>query len=131
MAGRPSTYDPAAEAAIFARIEAGEYLNAICRSDKKFPLSQTVRSWIVDDQPPGIAARYARSRNLGLDSRAEEIEEIASNQSLDPNSRRVMVDARKWILSKMRPDKYGDLTKLEHSGPGGAELKITVTRADK
>ncbi len=39
---------------------------------------------------------------------------------------RLQVDARKWLLSKMRPDKYGDRTALEHTGPGGAPLVVTV-----
>jgi hypothetical protein len=30
--------------------------------------------------------------------------------------RRLQVEARKWLLSKLVPKKYGDLQKVEHSG---------------
>jgi len=39
---------------------------------------------------------------------------------------KLRVDARKWLLSKLRPDKYGDRTAIEHSGPGGTPLGVTV-----
>ena len=29
---------------------------------------------------------------------------------------RLQIDARKWLLSKMLPKKYGDKQQLEHSG---------------
>ena len=29
---------------------------------------------------------------------------------------RLRVDTRKWLMSKLHPERYGDKTKLEHSG---------------
>ncbi len=52
-------------------------------------------------------------------------EEVTEGDMIE--HRRLQVDARKWLLSKMRPEKYGDRTSLEHSGPGGTTLKIEVT----
>ena len=115
MAGRPSTYDPLAEAEIFARLAAGETLKAIC-GDEHLPPDPTVRRWIVNDTPPGISARYAHARSLGLDAMAEDAVRIADDAAEDPNSRRVRVDTRKWLLSKLRPDRYGD--RLELAGDG-------------
>ncbi len=43
---------------------------------------------------------------------------------------RLQVDARKWLLSKMRPDKYGDRSTVEMSAPGGEPLSIKVEFVD-
>ncbi len=34
---------------------------------------------------------------------------------------RLRVDSRKWLLSKLKPERYGD--KLQHSGPGGGPVQ--------
>jgi hypothetical protein len=41
---------------------------------------------------------------------------IADDPNEDPQSRRVRVDTRKWILSKWAPKKYGDKLEVEQSG---------------
>jgi len=61
---------------------------------------------------------------------AEDIVEISDDKTDDPQSRRVRVDARKWLLSKMRPEKYSD--RLAITGAKDAEpLKVLVEYADK
>lgn len=50
--------------------------------------------------------------------------EIADDRTLDPHARRVMIDTRKWIFSKMRPEKYGDYLKTE------AETNVTINVAN-
>ena len=75
------------------------------------PHEATVRNWAVDDVQ-GFSTLYARARNTGLDCIAEGTIGIADDLTEDPNSRRVRIDARKWLLSKMRPDKYGDQVKV-------------------
>ena len=121
--GRPTVYTEEAATEICERLSAGESLRAICR-DIDMPES-TVRRWAIDDAGPGFSARYAYCRSIGLDCIAESLMEIADDKEDDPNSRRIRVDVRKWFLSKLRPDKYGDKTALEHSG--GQEIKISIT----
>ncbi len=139
MAGRPSTYTPEIEAEIFERLAAGESLRAICQAEH-LPSDFAVRNWVIQDKPPGISSRYAHARSMGLDSQAEEIIEIADTCRIGEKRKiiegtqdkegnigpdqvevttgdmieraRLQVDARKWLLSKMRPDKYGDRTVL-------------------
>jgi len=36
---------------------------------------------------------------------------------------RLQIDARKWLLSKLRPEKYGDRIQQQISGPGGEALQ--------
>lgn len=121
--GRPSTRDAEIEGIILEALAAGIPLRQICE-DAALPAESTVRKWAVEDSVFG--ARYAGARSIGLDVIAEGTIEIADDLTEDPNSRRVRIDARKWLLSKMRPDKYGDRTALEHTGAGGAPLSVTV-----
>ena len=143
--GRPSTYTPEIAAEICARLAAGETLREICRTEGMPPHS-TVAGWTEDAATaPGFGEQYARARSLGLEVMAEEILEIADDARNDWMERqtgdghtvtvpdqeliarsRLRVDSRKWLLSKLRPEKYGDRTALELGGPGGSELKVTI-----
>jgi hypothetical protein len=70
-----------------------------------------IRRLVLKDST--FATQYTRARDLGLDKLADEVIEIADDQTLDPNSRRVMMDARRWYLSKLAPKRYGE--RVEHS----------------
>lgn len=113
-------YSQAVADEICAKLSAGMSLRAICR-EAGMPAESTVRLWVVDDVQ-GFAAQYARARDVGYESMAEEIIEISDDLSgdviLTENGSRMdaefvarsklRVDARKWLLSKMLPKKYGD-----------------------
>lgn len=38
--------------------------------------------------------------------------------------RKLRVDARKWTAAKLRPRKYGELVRQEHSGPDGGSIQF-------
>jgi hypothetical protein len=40
---------------------------------------------------------------------------------------RLRVDARKWLLSKLAPKKYGDKVTQEHTGPNGGPAQFSLT----
>lgn len=124
--GRHQKRSPAIEDEIEARLAAGETLAGICR-DEHMPSVPAVLGWCERD--PAWSERYARARRIGLDVMAEQAIAIADDASLDPAGRRVAVDARKWFLSKLRPDKYGDRSGLEISGPGGGAVQVEVSAA--
>jgi|SRR5579872_4443994 len=90
----------------------GDSLRAICRCSG-MPPESTVRQWVRDDRD-GFAARYREARALLVERWADEIIEIADNDQFEPNDRRVKIDTRKWLMSKLAPRRYGD--KLIHSG---------------
>lgn len=113
---------------ILERLASGESLRAICKTEG-FPCESTVRFRVVDDAH--FAAQYARARATGLDCIAESLNEIADDREDDPNSRRVRIDARKWFLSKLRPDKYGDAIKVEHSGQVDLAGEIRKRRQER
>lgn len=85
--------------------------------------------------------QYTRACAIRHDKIFEEIIEIADKQGEDViiikdeqvvnhnviNRNRLQIDARKWMLSKMNPKKYGDKTEVEHSGEiKGNDPKINL-----
>lgn len=142
--GRPSSYTKKIAAVILERLAAGESLRAICRDDK-MPSETSVRRWAIDDVD-GFSAHYAQARDIGLDTMADEILDIADNTSRDTttttnrdgserevadqewiNRSRLRVDARKWYLSKLAPKRYGDSSTLALTGPDGGPVRISDT----
>lgn len=55
---------------------------------------------------------------------AEEILSISDDPNEDPQSRRVRVDARKWLMSKWAPKKYGDKLEVEQTGEQTIRIRI-------
>ena len=93
--------------AICARIAGGASLRTICL-DKDLPTPQGVRKWLNADKDGELVAQYARAREEQADHYADEIITIADNENLTPEDRRIKIDARKWVASKLKPRKYGD-----------------------
>ena len=84
--------------------------------------------WRLDDD--AFAQQYARAKEAQAERMAEEITEIADEGSNDwyeregiempdhehINRSKLRVDARKWLMSKMAPKRYGDKMEVDHSG---------------
>ena len=113
-------YDPVVGNEILERLADGDSLAAICR-DQGMPDERSVRRWARNQGDFGD--QYAAARRLGYEKRADELLEIADNSSADwidtgngnrvldsvhVNRARLMIDTRKWLLSKMLPKVYGD-----------------------
>ena len=91
---------------VCARIADGMSLRAACDFDDA-PTREIIRAWL-NSGDGALVAQYERAREEQADHYADEIIEIADNQDIEPNSRRIMVDARKWIASRLKPKVYGD-----------------------
>ncbi len=100
---------------VCARIAGGESLRTICE-DKDLPTARGVLKWLNADGNDAAVRQYARAREEQADHYADEIITIADDESIPPDSRRIMVDARKWVASKLKPKRYGDKLAL-----GGAD----------
>jgi transposase-like protein len=137
-AGRPSEYTPEIAAAICERIVAGESVNRICR-DEDMPDKSTVYRWLARHED--FSDKYVRAKAQQADMMSEELLEIADDGTNDtyvdedglPRTNhdviarsKLRVDARKWLMSKLLPKKYGD--KLELSGNKDAPLTVQVVR---
>lgn len=107
---------------ILQRLAEGEPLRVICRDDG-LPSAGTFLGWVLED--PELAERYTRARASGLDVMADEIVSIADTPEIGQKTvskatglevtegdmvdhRRLRVEARKWLLAKMAPKKYGE-----------------------
>jgi hypothetical protein len=70
------------------------------------PARSTVYLWFAAH--PEFSDNYARAREEQADFYADAIVDIADNPELDPNDKRVRIDARKWVASKLKSKQYGD-----------------------
>jgi hypothetical protein len=127
MTGRPSLYSAEITDKICDRLAAGESLNAICR-DERMPSRKVVHEWVADDRN-GFRDKYARAREMQADYYADQIIEIADDDSKDWIScedetvlnhehvqrSRLRVEARKWLMARMAPKKYGDKLQTENN----------------
>lgn len=92
---------------ICRRIANGETLNTVCE-DPAIPVSASaVRQWDLDDRD-GFSAKYASAKRQLIEAWSDQLVQIADNELLEPNDRRVRIDTRKWLMSKLHPAKYGD-----------------------
>lgn len=119
--GRPTTFTQKIVDTICERISNGESLVRIC-SEKNMPERKTIYNWLNNHED--FLRSYAHARDSQADFYADEIIEIADQTVLDPNDRRIKIDARKWKASKMAPKKYGDKITQEHTGPEGGAIPI-------
>ena len=130
----------AAQLEICARIANGESLTHVCK-DPKLPARQTVTKYLVsvDAENSGFADRYRRARESLLDVYADEVITIADDGTTDYiiktgrngheymavdqehiQRSRLRVESRKWLLSKLRPEEYGDKMAVD------VDTKLTV-----
>jgi hypothetical protein len=103
--GRPTTYTMVKGGEICRRLARGENLAEISREPGQ-PSYDIIFDW--RRKYPEFAAAYDLAREAQADFRHDEIISIADDQSLTPDERRVMIDARKWAASRQNPRKYGD-----------------------
>lgn len=114
--GRPSKFTQTLADDICERIANGESLRNICR-DAAMPNQDTVHSWLNKDKE--FSEQYTRARARQEDSYFEDLIEIADGvipDAAEVAKARVQIDARKWVLSRMNPKKYGDKVQTELSG---------------
>jgi len=118
--GRPSVYRDEIATEICDRVAHGETLTAICRSSH-MPPRQTVVDWLIQNRQP-FSSMYARAKELQIECWADDLLEIsddASNDWMEREGRvelnaehiqrsRLRTDNRKWLIAKLRPEKYGD-----------------------
>lgn len=126
--GRPTDYTPELTAQICERLAVGESLRSICRDDA-MPSLASIFLWL--GKYPEFSEQYTRAREAQAESHADQIVEIADDDKIDPNHKRIMVDARKWVASKLKPKRYGDKLDLEHKGEVGLTVNVVrMTDAD-
>ncbi len=121
---------------ICARVSGGETLNSVCADLRDYgcPASNTFRLWVTKDEPKGIAGQYARAREMQWEHWGDQILDESQNDRIgevtetdasgaiikvkrgDATERaRLAIDAKKWLLSKLVPKKYGDKVAVDQN----------------
>lgn len=133
-------YDESRARKVCELIADGMSLRTACKQEG-MPSVAAFLDWCADR--PDLADRYARARQTMLDVLAEDIlhisdtpvEGVITKTSEDGveetradmiHHRKLQVDARKWILSKLQPQKYGE--KLALGGDKDQPLIVTVKK---
>lgn len=139
--GRPSKYSPEIAARICEAISTStKGLHSICQA-ADLPGVTTVMMWLRDHED--FRKQYAHAREAQADFLGGQILDIADDGSNDlmtiekgdssyemenkevTNRSKLRVDARKWLMSKLAPKKYGD--KIEVSGDAANPLTVKIT----
>jgi len=97
------------------------------------PSEMSARRWAIEDRE-GFSSQYARASQIRMECLADEILEIADNESGDPARDRLRLDIRKWLMSKIAPKRFGDKLDLTHAAPDGGPMTvefITIHEAPK
>ena len=121
--GRPSEFTQEKADEICDWLENGGSLRGYCK-DEAHPGFTTVKRWLREHET--FRAQYAQARDDQADTYADAVVEIADDEDIAPEHKRLMIDARKWAAGKLKPKTYGD--KVEHSGPDGGPLEIVIRR---
>ena len=105
------------------------------------PTYTAVKEWLAADGE--LSAQYARAKEDQSEYMAEEMLDIADNGENDYMEKygadgqsayvlngehvqrsKLRIEARKWLMGKLKPKKYGDKIDLNHSGNIGIESLI-------
>lgn len=126
--GRPSVYTPELADDICARIEAGESVRAIGR-DPDMPDAATIFRWASIDHE-GFYEQYVRAKEIGAENNADEMEELAMTMD-DVQRAKLVIDTRKWVMSKKLPKKYGDRIEVDNKLSGRVEIDNLTELSDE
>ena len=116
---RPSIYSEKLVKKILDEIASGKSVISICRDEDWSPNADTWYRWLYNKE--GLSDRYARAKSIQSEREADIILDIADNATnQDYQVARLRVDARKWVASKLLPNKYGDKSQIDHTTTDGS-----------
>ena len=117
--GRPSIYTDELADKMLEEIASGRSVIGMCREEEWTPNADTWYRWLYKIE--GLSDRYTRAKAFQSEREADIILDIADNATnQDYQVARLRVDARKWIASKLLPNKYGDRQSVDHSSTDGS-----------
>lgn len=125
--GRPTKYTKELADTICERLAMGESMRTISK-DEAMPALSSMFKWLRENKE--FSEQYARAKQESADAMAEDILDIADDGTNDYMERedggvayngdsvqraRLRVDTRKWLMSKMKPKKYGDKMEVDNT----------------
>jgi hypothetical protein len=106
-------------------LASGRSLKKIC-DDPGMPTRQAVTLWVASDRD--LAEQYFIARRAGGLVWADDVIDMsdesrsASGDMALMQSFRLSVDSRKWLLSKLHPDQYGD--RISHAHEHQVQVRL-------
>lgn len=121
-------YTPELADMICGLIADGMSLREICRRED-VPGKRQVLRWLAKHKE--FADLMAEARDMQVDGFVDELVQIADRTDLGPKERRVMIYARERAAAMMKPRKYGNFAKLEHTGADGGPIVVKASTEDE
>ena len=121
---RPTSYTAERAKRVCDLVAEGESLRTIGEM-RGMPARRTVRGWL--NAHPEFEREYEVARRERTDNLVDESIEIADSVSgcTDPTAvqaARLRIDTRRWLASKLLPERFGDHNRVEMTGKDGAPL---------
>lgn len=139
--GRPSTYSEELGQKICDLVANGWALTQVVEKLGGTPTIATILDWRI--LIPEFGLMYTKAFDMRLQVWSEQLNGIADDakndwtdktlasgatiRALDPEvaqRSRLRLDTRKWLLSKLRPEQYGDSMKLDAKVDQTTTLKV-------
>ena len=124
---RPTKYSEKLEDRMLEEIASGRSVISLCREEDWTPNADTWYRWMY--KIDGLSDRYTRAKAISSEYHADQILAIADeadNQSFQVA--RLQIDARKWVASKLVPNKYGDKSQIDHTSSDDSMKAPTVIK---
>lgn len=132
--GRPTIYNEEVSQDICRLLMVGKSLRKICDLEG-MPSITTVMRWLSEDKGT-FREQYAHARDIQAEYLLDEMIDIADDSINDYeivdgqervnhehlNRSKLRIDARKWVIEKQAPKKYGSKQQIDHT-TGGKEIK--------
>ena len=124
---RPTKYSEKLEDRMLEEIASGRSVISLCREEEWTPNADTWYRWMY--KIDGLSDRYTRAKAISSEFHADQILAIADeadNQSFQVA--RLQIDARKWVASKLVPNKYGEKSQIDHTSSDESMKAPTVIK---
>jgi len=124
---RPTIYSVKLEDRMLEEIASGRSVISLCREEDWTPNADTWYRWMY--KIDGLSDRYTRAKSISSEFHADQILAIADeadNQTFQVA--RLQIDARKWVASKLVPNKYGEKSQIDHTSSDDSLKAPTVIR---
>ena len=124
---RPTKYSEKLEDRMLEEIASGRSVISLCREEDWTPNADTWYRWMY--KIDGLSDRYTRAKAISSEYHADQILAIADeadNQSFQVA--RLQIDARKWVASKLVPNKYGEKSQIDHTSSDDSMKAPTVIK---
>jgi hypothetical protein len=89
-------------------------LRSVLQSDDRFPSPAEWWRWTQNNAQ--LSGQYASAKRRQIEMMAEDIVDLSMDDKMDPNDKRIRIDTRKWLLSKLMAKTYGDKLDLTSGG---------------